>query len=76
MCRQVIAEFCNPKTFKIYLAKNKDEFKETLKKHPDVRFILTAGDNTNCGQTDIQWTGLLEGLKDFFKLYNTKKSES
>ena len=28
VCRQVIAEFCNPKTFKIYLAKNKDEFKE------------------------------------------------
>ncbi|MBQ8575723.1 MAG: fibronectin type III domain-containing protein [Clostridia bacterium] len=37
--------------------------KETLKKHPDVRFILTAGDNTNCGQTDIQWTGTLEGFK-------------
>lgn len=28
VCRQVIAEFCDPKTFKIYLAKNKDEFKE------------------------------------------------
>ena len=26
--RQVLAEFCDPKTFKIYLAKNKDEFKE------------------------------------------------
>ncbi|MBR3835346.1 MAG: fibronectin type III domain-containing protein [Clostridia bacterium] len=37
--------------------------KETLRKHPDVRFILTAGDNTNCGQTDIQWTGSLEGYK-------------
>lgn len=37
--------------------------KETLKKHPEVRFILTAGDNTNCGQTDIQWTGALEGYK-------------
>ena len=37
--------------------------KEILKKHPNVRFILTAGDNTNCGQTDIQWTGLFEGLK-------------
>lgn len=37
--------------------------KETLKKHPDVRFVLTAGDNTNCGQTDIQWTGALEGYK-------------
>lgn len=28
VCRQVLAEFCDPKTFKIYLAKNKDEFKE------------------------------------------------
>ncbi|MBD7915986.1 cytidine deaminase [Clostridium sp. Sa3CUN1] len=28
VCRQVIAEFCDPKNFKIYLAKNKDEFKE------------------------------------------------
>ncbi|MBR6531426.1 MAG: fibronectin type III domain-containing protein, partial [Clostridia bacterium] len=37
--------------------------KATLKKHPDVRFVLTAGDNTNCGQTDIHWTGALEGYK-------------
>lgn len=37
--------------------------KKTLQKHPDVRFILTAGDNTNCGQTDVQWTGFLEGMK-------------
>lgn len=37
--------------------------KEILRRHPEVRFILTAGDNTNCGQTDIQWTGLLDGLK-------------
>lgn len=37
--------------------------KEILKLHPEVKFILTAGDNTNCGQTDIQWTGLLDGLK-------------
>ncbi|MEG1312355.1 MAG: cytidine deaminase [Romboutsia sp.] len=28
VCRQVIAEFCNPKTFKIYLAKNKNDFNE------------------------------------------------
>ena len=34
-----------------------------LAKHPECDFILTAGDNTNCGQTDIQWTGLFEGLK-------------
>ncbi len=37
--------------------------KKTLKEHPECDFILTAGDNTNCGQTDIQWTGLFEGLK-------------
>ena len=37
--------------------------KEALRLHPDVRFILTSGDNTNCGQTDIQWTGLLDGMK-------------
>lgn len=37
--------------------------KKALEKHPNVRFILTAGDNTNCGQTDIQWTGVLEGFK-------------
>lgn len=37
--------------------------KSALEKHPDVRFILTAGDNTNCGQTDVQWTGVLEGFK-------------
>ncbi|OQA50103.1 MAG: DNA-3-methyladenine glycosylase 1 [Firmicutes bacterium ADurb.Bin300] len=34
-----------------------------LKKHPDIAFILTAGDNTNCGQTDVQWTGFMAGLK-------------
>ena len=28
VCRQVIAEFCDPKTFKIYLARNKNDFKE------------------------------------------------
>lgn len=37
--------------------------KKILKEHPECEFILTAGDNTNCGQTDIQWTGLFEGLK-------------
>ena len=37
--------------------------KEILHRHPNVGFILTAGDNTNCGQTDIQWTGLFDGLK-------------
>ncbi|MBR4286691.1 MAG: metallophosphoesterase family protein [Clostridia bacterium] len=37
--------------------------KKMLSEHPECDFILTAGDNTNCGQTDIQWTGLFEGLK-------------
>ena len=43
------------------------EFNGILKKilslHPEIEFILTAGDNTNCGQTDIQWTGMLEGFR-------------
>lgn len=43
--------------------------KEALKKHPEVRFILTAGDNTNCGQTDVQWTGLMDGLKGIIERY-------
>lgn len=37
--------------------------RDILKKHPDIAFIMTAGDNTNCGQTDLQWTGFFEGLK-------------
>lgn len=37
--------------------------REILQNHPEVEFILTAGDNTNCGQTDVQWTGLFEGLR-------------
>lgn len=37
--------------------------KKALQEHPECDFILTAGDNTNCGQTDIQWTGLFEGFK-------------
>lgn len=40
-----------------------DVLKTILREHPECDFILTAGDNTNCGQTDIQWTGLFEGLK-------------
>ena len=34
-----------------------------LSEHPECEFILTAGDNTNCGQTDVQWTGMLEGFR-------------
>ena len=28
VCRQVLAEFCDPKTFKVYLAKSLDDYKE------------------------------------------------
>ena len=37
--------------------------KDILAKHPDVKFILTAGDNTNCGQHEIQWNAMFEGMK-------------
>ncbi len=37
--------------------------KDVLKKHPDVKFILTAGDNTNCGQHEIQWNAMFEGMQ-------------
>jgi acid phosphatase type 7 len=37
--------------------------KKILDTHPECEFILTAGDNTNCGQTDVQWTGLMQGLE-------------
>ena len=36
--------------------------KKILAEHPECEFILTAGDNTNCGQTDVQWTGFFSGL--------------
>lgn len=37
--------------------------KSILAEHPDVKFILTAGDNTNCGQHEIQWNAMFEGVK-------------
>lgn len=37
--------------------------KDFLKKHPDTAFILTAGDNTDCGQHEQQWNGAFLGLK-------------
>lgn len=37
--------------------------KEVLAKYPDVKFILTAGDNTNCGQHEIQWNAMFEGME-------------
>ncbi len=37
--------------------------KKVLEKHPDVKFIYTAGDNTNCGQHEIQWNAMFEGME-------------
>lgn len=45
-----------------YSALNKF-LKDVLNEHPDVRFILTAGDNTNCGQHEIQWNAMFEGME-------------
>ena len=35
---------------------------DALKKHPDSRFILSVGDNTNDGQNEVQWNGAFYGL--------------
>ncbi len=34
-----------------------------LAEHPDTKFILTGGDNTDCGQHEVQWNGAFSGLK-------------
>ncbi len=40
--------------------------KDLLKQHPDTAFILTGGDNTDCGQHEVQWNGLFaSGLTGF-----------
>ena len=36
--------------------------KRVLAEHPDTRFILTGGDNTDCGQHEVQWNGAFSGL--------------
>ncbi len=36
--------------------------KKVLKENPDTRFILTGGDNTDCGQHEVQWNGYFSGL--------------
>lgn len=36
--------------------------KDVLRENPDVRFILTGGDNTDCGQHEVQWNGAFSGL--------------
>lgn len=42
--------------------------KKALRAHPDARFVLTGGDNTDCGQHEVQWNGLfasgLVGIAD------------
>ncbi len=40
-----------------------DMLKDALKKHPECKFILTAGDNCDNGQNELQWNGMFEGLK-------------
>ncbi len=36
--------------------------KQFLAANPDTAFILTAGDNTDCGQHEVQWNGAFSGL--------------
>ncbi len=40
----------------------KDLLTLALERHPDVRFILTGGDNTDCGQHEVQWNGMFSGV--------------
>lgn len=37
--------------------------KQVLRENEGIRFILTAGDNTNNGQHEIQWNAMYEGLE-------------
>ena len=37
--------------------------KKILKEHPEIKFILSAGDSTDCGQHEQQWNGLFCGLE-------------
>ena len=36
--------------------------KTALKRDPDIRFILTAGDNCDDGQNELQWNGMFTGF--------------
>lgn len=36
---------------------------KVLDENPDTKFILTGGDNTDCGQHEVQWNGAFSGLK-------------
>ena len=44
-------------------AKLNSFLKQVLAENPDIRFILTAGDNTNNGQHEIQWNAMFEGME-------------
>ena len=37
--------------------------KSILKEHPEIKFILSAGDSTDCGQHEQQWNGMFAGLE-------------
>ena len=37
--------------------------KSVLKDNPDTKFIISAGDTTDCGQHEVQWNGAFSGLK-------------
>ena len=39
--------------------------KKLLKDNPDTAFILTGGDNTDCGQHEVQWNGTFSGMTGF-----------
>ncbi|MCL2513072.1 MAG: metallophosphoesterase family protein [Oscillospiraceae bacterium] len=45
----------------------KSLLKQVFEKHPDIRFILTAGDNCDNGQNGIQWNGMFEGMKGYIE---------
>lgn len=41
----------------------KTMLENALKRDPDIRFILTAGDNCDDGQNELQWNGMFSGLE-------------
>ncbi len=40
-----------------------DMLRRALERHPECKFIFTAGDNCDNGQNELQWNGMFEGLK-------------
>ena len=37
--------------------------KTAFERHPDIKFILTGGDNCDNGQNELQWNGMFSGLE-------------